>query len=66
MMRKSDFRMKCECGNDEIVIYSSVQSSFVGYYCPICECLHIFDDYKKMNTYDEDLARLRKEYRKER
>lgn len=64
-MKKSDFQMICEeCCKDEIVIYSSIIRSMIGYYCIICKKLFMFDGYTKLDTYDEDLKRLRQEYSK--
>lgn len=62
-MNKSEFRLKCEeCGTDEIVIYSSVQQSMIGYYCTKCRQIYLFDGYEKLDSYTEDLERLRHEY----
>lgn len=64
-MKKLDFRLLCEeCGNDDIVIYSSIQRSLIGFYCINCEKIFMFDGYQKLDTHDEDLERLRQEYSK--
>lgn len=62
-MNKLDFLMKCEkCGKDDIVIYSSVITEMIGYFCIKCKQIYMFDKYEKLENYDEDLKRLRHEY----
>lgn len=62
-MKKSDFRLLCEeCSTDEVIIYSNVQRSLIGYYCINCKKIFMFDEYEKLDSYNEDLRKLREEY----
>ncbi|WP_075367316.1 hypothetical protein [Desulfosporosinus metallidurans] len=64
-MKKSDFHMMCEeCGSNDIVIYHSIIKSMIGYYCPECGEIYMFDEYPKLDSHNEDLERLRNEYAK--
>ncbi|OLN26251.1 hypothetical protein DSOL_5079 [Desulfosporosinus metallidurans] len=36
----------------------------IGYYCPECGEIYMFDEYPKLDSHNEDLERLRNEYAK--